>query len=152
MGTRVIFCLALLCAGCTPAPTSLSPAEVQDFVKQYVAANKTADAKKMMAFISREPGVSSAGAGMIYRGLDAVRTVTDESIAATSKLNIALGTIDVTPLAADTALAVASMIISPAPAAACKSASEARGAMTMIVKRTPEGLRLIHEHYSLRPA
>jgi tRNA A37 threonylcarbamoyladenosine synthetase subunit TsaC/SUA5/YrdC len=24
------------------------------------------------------------------------------------------------------------------------------GALTMVVKRTPEGLRLIHEHYSVR--
>jgi hypothetical protein len=28
---------------------------------------------------------------------------------------------------------------------------DAQGAMTVIVKRTPDGLRLIHEHYSLRP-
>jgi hypothetical protein len=27
---------------------------------------------------------------------------------------------------------------------------EKPGALTIIVKRTPEGLRLIHEHYSLR--
>jgi hypothetical protein len=30
--------------------------------------------------------------------------------------------------------------------------SSAAGAMTLVVKRTPEGLRVIHEHYSLRPA
>ena len=29
-------------------------------------------------------------------------------------------------------------------------ASEYPGALTMIVKRTPDGLRLIHEHHSVR--
>jgi ketosteroid isomerase-like protein len=60
----------------------------------------------------------------------------------------------VTPLAGDSALAVAPMVVSaerfPQDGGGKLMSSEYPGALTMIVKRTPDGLRLIHEHHSVR--
>ena len=62
--------------------------------------------------------------------------------------------VDVTPLGADTALAVAPMVVTaegfPADGGPKLTSTDYPGALTMIVKRTPEGLRLIHEHHSVR--
>ena len=101
MTARSLLCtLALVFSGCAPTPLPpLTQVEVQDFVRQYVAAANAADASKMMGLIHRDPAVSSRGTPV-----QVGRTVTLVDL---------------------------------------------RGALTIVVKRTPEGLRLIHEHYSV---
>jgi len=153
MAARLITCsLALLVSACTPTPPpALGQAEVQDFVRQYVAATNAADAQKMMGLVNRDQMVSSIGYGKIHRGWDAIRTATDESIAAAARVKVAVGTIDVTSLGPDAALAVASMNLSGLQQVGRAYVVDVPGALTIVVKRTPDGLRLIHEHYSVRP-
>ena len=71
---------------------------------------------------------------------DAIRSATQAATASGARLQVSVESIDVTLLALDTALAVAQIKVNGGP-----------GAATIIVKRTAEGLRLVHEHYSLRP-
>jgi uncharacterized protein (TIGR02246 family) len=122
------------------APPPLSEAEVEDFVRQYVAATNEADASRIMSMVSREPEVCSVGPGRVSQGWDAIRAATEEATASRGRFEVTLGTIEVTLLGPDAALAVAAMLV-----------NNAAGAATIVVKRTAEGLRLIHEHYSLRP-
>lgn len=151
MTRRLATCLlALTTSACATGIQPLGQAEVQEFVRQYMAATNAADAQKLMALVDRDPTVSSVGYGRIYRGWDAIRAATDENIAATARLSLGIGTIDVTPLGPDTALAVSSMTLSGVYRIGPTSMRETPGALTIVVKRTPEGLRLIHEHYSLR--
>src|SRR5438552_2596878 len=106
-----IFTLAVSACAPTPPPV-LGQAEVQDFVRQYVAATNAADASKMMDLINRDQVVSSIGHGKINRGWEAIRSATDESIAGAARVKVTVGTIDVTSLGPDAALAVASMTLS----------------------------------------
>jgi ketosteroid isomerase-like protein len=109
-----------------------------------------------MGLIQKDAGVSSIASGRLYRGWDAIRTSSGESLSAVARITVALGAVDVTPLAPDTALAVGSMVVTaegfPPAGGAKLTSTEYPGALTMIVKRTPEGLRLIHEHHSVRMA
>jgi hypothetical protein len=108
-----------------------------------------------MELVLRDETVSSIGYGKIYRGWDAIRAATDESIAATARVKFTVGTVDVTALGTDAALAVAPgtvSILTPVQVGRTVTMVDVLGAMTIIVRRTPEGLRLIHEHYSVRPS
>jgi hypothetical protein len=53
-------------------------------------------------------------------------------------------------LAPDAALAVATMNLAGQHQISGVPVMNLPGAFTMVVRRTPEGLRLIHEHYSVR--
>jgi len=153
--TRLALVLALILCGCGPTtPPPLAQAEVEDFVRQYVAAQNAGDASKTMAMVQRDPSVSSVGFGKLQRGWEAIRTSTDESINTTSQFKLNIGTIDVTVLGNDAALVVAPMSISsggkPVIVGRNLMQVDLSGALTIVAKRTPEGLRLIHEHYSVR--
>jgi uncharacterized protein (TIGR02246 family) len=142
---------ALALSACTPAP--LTEAEVHTFVKEYVAATNAGDASKLMSLVSKDGGVSSVARGHVDRGWEAIRTATDKNVTSTNPSKVAVGTIDVTPLGTDSAVAVAPFKISqptPFQIGGTVVMSDAQGAATMVVKRTAEGLRLIHEHYSFR--
>lgn len=130
----------LLSARSQASGPPLTPAEVGDFVRQYVAATNEASAAKLMALVLQDPAVSSVGLGKISRGFDAIRAATQAATASGARLEVSVESVDVALLAIDTALAVAQIKVNDGP-----------GAATMIVKRTAEGLRLVHEHYSLRP-
>jgi ketosteroid isomerase-like protein len=155
MTLRLAACvLALALTGCETSTPALTEAEVQEFVRQYVAASNGFDPAKAMSFIQKDEGVTSAGLGTIHRGWEAIRAATDTSFKEEVRIKLVVDSLAVTPITADAALAVGSMTVSsPQPIQLGRTwLSSAAGAMTLVVKRTPEGLRVIHEHYSLRPA
>ena len=143
-----LYVLALVASGCTPTPQS--PAEVQEFVRQFVAAENAGDASKVMGMVQKDQSASAIEYGKIYRGWDAMRTATDEGIAAAARVKVTVGSIDVISLGPDAALAVASMNLWGLQQIGRNFVVDVPGALTIIVKRTPEGLRLIHGHYSVR--
>ena len=147
--------VALSLSACSPTPPpSLPQAEVQEFVKSVVAAFNDGDESKLMGLIQRDAAVSSIGSGRLYRGFDAIKTSSSEDVSALARVSVSLGAVDVTPLGADTALAVAPITVTaegfPPDGGPKLISTEYPGALTVIVKRTPEGLRLIHEHHSVR--
>lgn len=146
--------LALALCGCQVSTPALTEAEVQEFVRQYVAASNGFDPAKAMSFIQKDEAVSSAGLGTIHRGWDAIRAATDTSFNEEVRIKLVVDSLAVTSIGPDAALAVGAMTVSaPRPIQLGRTwLTNASGAMTLVVKRTPEGLRLIHEHYSLRPA
>lgn len=150
---RLLACaLALALSACEAPSPALTEAEVQEFVRQYAAASNTTDVAKIMGFIQRGETATSVGVGIIYRGWNEIRAATDDAAAENALLKVELGKVVVTPLGADTALAVAPMTVSSHPPAKPGDGglTNAPGALSIVVKRTPEGLRVIHEHYSLR--
>jgi uncharacterized protein (TIGR02246 family) len=153
MTARLLTCvLALALSACeTPSP-ELTDAEVQDFVRQYVAAANAADAAKVMGFIHQDEAVTSVGLGVIHRGWKAIRTATDDAYAQDVRVKVTMEKMDVMRIGRDTALATAPISVSTnQPVQTARGlTSSAPGAMTVLVKRTPDGLRVIHDHYSLR--
>ena len=150
MKTRLAACIALLvlCA-CYAAPPPLSAADVQQFVREYMAANNAGDPTKAMSMVLHDASASSIAAGKIDRGWDAIRVSADENLPRREQ-KIELGTIDVTPLAADAAIAVGTLNLRGTFHLGNMVLENLPGAFTIVVKRTPEGLRLVHEHYSIR--
>ena len=149
-----LLALALLLPACTPAPPApLSQGEVQGFVKAYVAAFNDGDDARLMGLIQHDAAVSSIASGKLYHGWDAISSSSSENLSALARVSVALGAVDVTPLAPDSALAVAPMVVTaerfPQDGSGKLVSSDYPGALTMIVKRTPEGPRLIHEHHSV---
>lgn len=144
-GRLTIAVLALLCAACSPKPPS--QAEVEAFVRQYAAATRGGNTEKVMVNFSRDAGVVSVGEGKVLRGYDAIKSITDETIAAVSKRPVTVDSVDVTALGPDTALALVSMTITRTIA---KRKVGTPSVGTLIVKRTPDGLRIVHEHYSVK--
>ena len=154
MTARLSACvLALALCGCERLSPALTETEVQEFVRQYVAASNGFDAGKVMGFIQKDEAVSSVGLGTIYRGWNAISTATDRAFTEEVRIKLTVGTLDVARLGNDTAIAVASMSVTSTQPIQIGRAwmTDAPGAMTIVVRRTPDGLRVIHEHYSLRP-
>src|SRR5262245_23858296 len=152
-----LFAFALLLSACSPTPTpppALPQAEVQEFVKAYVAAFNDGDDARLMGLIQHDAAVSSIASGRLYRGFDSIKSSSSENLSALARVSVSIGATDVTPLSGDSALAVAPMVVTaerfPQDGSGKLVSSEYPGAVTMIVKRTPEGLRLIHEHHSVR--
>src|SRR6266850_969279 len=150
MTLRPMLCaVALFLPACSPKPPpQLTQAEVHEFVRQYFVAANSEDSSKLMALVSREPTVSSIAHGWIFQGWETIRNANEESAASTKNAKVSIGTVDVVPIGPDTALAVARMKISQVQIGR-SFAIDAPGAVTIIVRRTPDGIRLIHEHYSL---
>ena len=152
MTARFLACvLALALSACEVPSPELSEAEVQDFVREYIAAGNTANSSKVMGFILRDEAVTSAGLGVIYRGWKAIHAATDAAYTQNVRVKVTLEKMDVMRVGSDTALAVAPISVStnqPVETARGPTSSSS-GAMSVLVKRTPDGLRVIHEHYSL---
>jgi ketosteroid isomerase-like protein len=148
------FAFALLLCACTPTPPALPQAEVQDFFKAYVAAFNAGDDSRLMGLVQHDAAASSIASGRLYRGWDAINTSSSENVSALARVSVSLGAVDVTALGTDLALAVAPMVVTaegfPSDGGPKLTSTDYPGALTMIVKRTPEGLRLIHEHHSVR--
>ena len=140
--TRPIVSLAVeLAARSQAGHPALTEAEVAEFVRQYVAATNEADPLKLMSMVGREPAVTSVGLGKIARGWEAIKAATEAATGSDNRFKVTVEAVEVTLLGPDAALAVAPIIL-----------NNGRGAATIVVKRTAEGaLKLVHEHYSLRP-
>ncbi len=150
MNAKAAACIALLvlCA-CNAAPSSLSAADVQQFVRDYMAANNAGDPTKAMSMVLHDATATSIAAGKIDRGWEAIRVSADENLKRREQ-KIELGTFEVTPLSADAAVAVGTLNLRGTYHLGNMVLDNVPGAFTIVVKRTPEGLRLVHEHYSIR--
>ena len=152
---RSVLASVVMLVACAPTtPPAPTQTQVQDFLQDYVAAFNAGDDSKLMGLINRDSAVSSIASGRLYRGWDAIRVSSSENLAAVADVRVAIGAVEVTAIGADTALAVAPMVVTaerfPLQGGGKLTSEDLPGALTMIVKRTPEGLRLIHEHHSVR--
>ncbi|HET9763252.1 MAG TPA: nuclear transport factor 2 family protein [Casimicrobiaceae bacterium] len=140
--------LLVLCA-CNAAPPPLSAADVQQFVRDYVAANNAGDPTKVMSMVLHDASASSISGGKIDRGWEAIQVSAAGNVERRQQ-KIELQSIEVTPLSADTAVAVGTLNLRGTYHIGNMVLDTLPGALTIVVKRTPEGLRLVHEHYSIR--
>jgi ketosteroid isomerase-like protein len=97
---------------------------------------------------NREPSVTSVGNGKITRGWDQIREEADRHLDAglAGKFRLAIGTVDVTPIGADHALALAKFNLTVAD----PSGAEVKlpGAMTLLFQKIEGEWRIIHDHTS----
>ena len=134
-------------AACSPQAPPLTEAEVQEFVRQYVAAANAGDASKIMSMVSKDAGTTSVAYGELLRGWDEIRKHVDTNIssAATTKLTVA--TVTVQALGPEVALAIAPFTLTITES---RNVVQLPGAASVVVRRTGGSLSLVHEHYSLK--
>jgi ketosteroid isomerase-like protein len=124
-------------------------AEVQTFVKAYIEAGNKADITALMEMFSRESGVTSIGDGEISRGWDAIRAENDQAVGKEGSYKISVGSIDVMPLGAGYALAVAPYTLTVATA---QGDVQLPSAMTMVLEKSGSKWVIVHEHMSTKAA
>src|SRR5437762_12592812 len=142
-------CVALALTACNPAAPALTSAEVQQFVRDYAAATNTADTSRIMSMVLHEDAASSIAGGKMERGWEAMRVSTGV-IREKKRGEIVVETIDVAPLSPDAAVAVGTLNIRGIRHIGDMVVNNLPVAFSIVVKRTPEGLRLVQEHYSVR--
>jgi ketosteroid isomerase-like protein len=143
-------CLVLLLCACSPAPQPLSHEDVNRVVVTYIGANNARDAGKAMSMIQKAPDVVSITGAKVTRGWDAINDATQRSLRQPNAPQIQLGDLEVWTVGPDAALASGTMRLAGGPFQIGERKVEfLNGAFTFLVKRTPEGLRITHEHFSI---
>lgn len=150
MRAALLLLFAAFAAGCDQAPQpppAITEAQVLDFVRTYVGATNEGDATKVVNMIEKGEAVTSVAYGELFRGWNEIRNQVDAGISEAARTRFTLATITVRPLGPDAAIAVAPFSMT---LIAKKGMPSVPGAATLVVQRFPDGLRLIHEHYSLK--
>lgn len=150
---KIIACfLALALCACTPSPNPIPHENVNNFIIVYIGANNARDAGKAMSMVQKANDVVSITGARITRGWDAIREATDRSLRQPNAPKIEIGSVEVSTLGPDTAMATGDMRLTGGPFKIGEREVPALGgAFTILVKRTPEGLRITHEHFSIVP-
>jgi uncharacterized protein (TIGR02246 family) len=144
--------LALGLAGPAPVLAQGMRAQVEAAVRAYVAARNTADAGAVAALFSMQPGVTSIGDGEIQLGWDQIRrhlSVLDSLTAAHQRATLTMGSVDVTPLGSNFALAIAGYTLTTTGPG---GVAQRRGAMTLVLQKVDKDWKIIHDHLSTVPA
>lgn len=145
---RSLFVAALLLPTALSAQPSASQQRLQEEVRVQVQNLIKATNYDMMATMGmyvRSPRVSSVNDAHIVRGWNDLLRATRESAASPGSFFVRVGEIDVTPMGADHALAVAPMTMEQETEC---GRVQLPGSMTLALERTPEGWKILHEHYS----
>jgi uncharacterized protein (TIGR02246 family) len=140
--------LTLGLVGCASQPSpDVVRQEVQDFVRKYADAANKGDVTALMEMVSREQGVTSTSDGVISRGWEAIRAGNDAMVGKDGSYKFSIGSVDVRPLGASNALAVATMT---ATVAAEGQTAQQEGAMTLVLEKSKDGWKILHEHFSTK--
>ena len=118
-------------------------AEVQAFVRQYVAAINRADGPGIMEMYAHVPEVTSADNIDITRGWDAIRR--DVASLGRDRVRMELGTVDVTPLGPGYALVVAEAGYTFGTP---QGALRVRGVLTLVLQKSGNSWKVLHDHSS----
>jgi uncharacterized protein (TIGR02246 family) len=122
--------------------------EVQRHVREYISAYNRADATGLSYAFSRRADVTSVIDGEITRGYDAIRALNDEMAGEeVGSFKFAVGTLEVSLLGTNYAFVVAPTTVTVKEP---DGLVQLKGAMSMVLQRTPDGWRLINEHFSTK--
>ena len=144
LGLIGVATLALAACG---ADTANIEAQVQPLVRGYLTST---DITASVNMLDPAPSVTSiTGEGRIVRGRDAIKDEANKQIALLSQLKVSVGTIEVTPVGATHALAIAPFTIAPS---STPQKATTQGAATLLLAKRDSGWKVVHEHYSYSAA
>jgi uncharacterized protein (TIGR02246 family) len=119
--------------------------EVLAFVRGYVDAVNRADMTAYVDMYAQRRDLIVVNDGQVTRGWEAVRDEANQMMGAEGSYRISAGVVDVVILSADMAIAVLPFAAS---VNTTQGPMQLRGAMTLILQKTAEGWRIIHDHTS----
>lgn len=153
----LIVCVLLLLGTTAPAfgQAAAKPAaadlktEVRGFVKEYVKSVNEGDFSTVAELYVQDPDVATINDGEVTRGYDAIRKELDGALGLEGKYKLSLAAIDVSLLGPNYALAFASYNMNlKVDAADPKAEANVKGALSILLKKTSAGWRILHEHMS----
>jgi uncharacterized protein (TIGR02246 family) len=142
----VILCWASAAYGQASSPASMR-SEIQQTVRAYVDAMNKGDFASYAEMYSRQPGVTSVGDGKITRGWDQIRQDIDGHLSMAGKFSVGLGSIDVTLLGLNYAMALTKYNITVGSAGG--EQVQRAGAMTLLFQKVEGEWKIIHDHTSM---
>ncbi|HST60226.1 MAG TPA: nuclear transport factor 2 family protein [Longimicrobium sp.] len=145
---RPLLAAALLLPASISAQSPASQQQLQEEVRAQVQRLIKAtnyEVMETMDMYVRSPRISSVNDERIVRGWNDLYQAMRETAASPGSFFIRLGEIDVTPMGTNHALAVAPMTMDYRTE--CGPAQQP-GSMTLALERTPDGWKILHEHYS----
>lgn len=139
-------------AAATDTGAPLSPqqvrTEVLQAVKAYADAYNRADVSAVVELYSHDPSATSVSDGDIVRGWENIRTDEDSSLTGLAgRFAAAIGSIDVTPLGSQYAMAVAPYTLT---VQTHRGPVQVRGAISFVWQRADSGWKILHEHSSTK--
>jgi len=146
IGRKTVFLIALVSfiAGCSEGPTG--EGEIKEAVKDVIAAQEVAwnngDIEGFMQGYWKSDELSFSSGGKIKRGWETVlekyrTTYTPEKMG-----KLSLTDLEITPLGQNSAYVLGTWAIRLEP-------DNPRGKFTLILRRFPEGWRIVHDHTSI---
>lgn len=145
--STLILVIGVTVTACSAQAAPVTEAEVQEFVRQYVAAANAGDASKIMSMISKDAGTTSVAYGEVFRGWEEIRKYVDSNISAAAITKLTVATVAVQALGPEVALAVAPFTLTVNEQ---RRVVQLPGAASVVVRRMGGSLSLVHEHYSLK--
>jgi uncharacterized protein (TIGR02246 family) len=122
--------------------------EVLAFVRAYFDAANRSDMTAYVDMYAQLPDLLMVNDGQITRGWNAVRDEANQMMGTEGAFRISPGVVEVTPLTPDLALAVVPYVLTVNTQ---QGPQQLRGAMTLVVRKTAQGWRIIHDHTSNAP-
>jgi beta-aspartyl-peptidase (threonine type) len=136
-------------APATKTPAANPRAEVQAFVQRFFKTLNAGDPTALMELYARVPEVASIDDGEVAKGWDEISKGADALLGHEGAYHAAPGVIQVVTLGDTYAIAYASATVTEKDG---DQSTTTPGAFTLIVKKSPGGWTILHEHYSTKPA
>ena len=129
------------------APTQRQ--EIQNFVRAYADAANRGDVTSYMEMYSKRADLIAVEDGEISRGWDKLRDNANSTVGLEGSFKISVGTIDVITLGTTRAIAVFPYV---ATVNTQQGPVQLHGAMTLVLEKSSQGWKIIHDHTSTAPA
>ena len=123
--------------------------QIQDFVRAYTDAANRGDVTSYMEMYSKRADLIAVEDGEISRGWDKLRDNANSTVGLEGSFKISVGTIDVITLGTTRAIAVFPYV---ATVNTQQGPVQLHGAMTLVLEKSSQGWKIIHDHTSTAPA
>ena len=123
--------------------------EIQNFVRAYAEAANRGDVTAYIEMYSKRPDLIVVEDAEITRGWDRLRDNANATLGLEGRFKISVGTMDVIILGATRAIVVFPFVTTITTE---QGPVQQHGAMTLVLEKSPQGWKIIHDHTSTAPA
>ena len=123
--------------------------EVLAFVRAYIDAANRGDMTAYVEMYAQRPDLVTISDGDVTRGWEAVRNEANQMVGTEGAYRVFPGVVEVVSLSQSMAIAVVPFALTMNTP---QGVVQRRGVMSLVVQKTPDGWRIIHDHSSFTPA
>jgi hypothetical protein len=123
-------------------------AAIREFETRYLQTVDDGDVAAQLVLVSRRPEVHSILDGEIWRGWDAIHSQAEQYVPISKLVKNAVDGLEIVPLGHDAAIVVVRLHAVKVDPTDQTFPDDMAGVLTHVLERTPEGWRMMLEHYS----